>query len=197
MSPLRNPLKEKRTLTRGSQECLPNTNGTIVATYDAPPYIGQHSHDYSFFYTANQAFQLHLYSTQLAPRKRPPAERQAQQPMRRRIRNLMMGDDDDEAVNESSLHKIKTVQGVYGQWTVTDADLSRDNEWYVRRLRALAGGDADTPRAGWYTPRSRRMCTCSRRRNTSTSIQCWISRRRLAVRPQDDVGCGVAVGISG
>jgi WD repeat-containing protein 23 len=108
---------------------VPNTNGTIVATYNAPPYIGQHSHDYSFFYTANQAFQLHLYSTQVAPLKVPPPR----EPLstRRRMRNFLMEQDDDEVVNESSMHKIKTVQGVYGQWTVTDADLSRDNEWQV------------------------------------------------------------------
>lgn len=122
------------------QHCLPNTNGTIVATYEAPPYIGQHSHDYSFFYTANQAFQLHLYSTQHAPRKRAE-ERQRVEPLRRRVRALMTGEEEDG--HESSLHKIKTVQGVYGQWTVTDADLSRDNEWYVcaaRLLKVASGG---------------------------------------------------------
>ncbi|GHJ85883.1 hypothetical protein NliqN6_2285 [Naganishia liquefaciens] len=115
-----------------NRECLPNTNGTIVAKYEAPPYIGQHSHDYSFFYTANQAFQLHLYSTQHAPRKRPAEPvRPRAEPPRRRPRGLVVDDDDDEDGQESSLHKIKTVQGVYGQWTVTDADLSRDNEWMV------------------------------------------------------------------
>lgn len=113
-----------------AQECVPNTNGTIVATYNAPPYIGQHSHDYSFFYTANQAFQLHLYSTQVAPRKVPPPREPRSAASRRRMRNFLMDDEEDEdVVNDSSMHKIKTVQGVYGQWTVTDADLSRDNEW--------------------------------------------------------------------
>jgi hypothetical protein len=39
--------------------------------------------------------------------------------------------DEDYDEEDSSLRKIKTVQGVEGRWTVTDADLSRDNEWYV------------------------------------------------------------------
>lgn len=109
-----------------------------MATYDAPPYIGQYSHDYSFFYTANQAFQLDLYSTQVAPRKRPEETTGAgPRPgvrTRRRAFYDFGDDDDDEPHNDHSIHKIKTVQGVYGQWTVTDADLSRDNEWYVAGL---------------------------------------------------------------
>lgn len=177
------------------QDCLPNTNGTIVATYEAPPYIGQHSHDYSFFYTANQAFQLQLYSTQHAPRKRAEEERQRVEPLRRRVRALMAGEEEDG--HESSLHKIKTVQGVYGQWTVTDADLSRDNEWYVGGpYQVVRGSDRGSRWVGWSIPRSHRMCTCSRRPNTSTSIPCWISRPGRA-RPADGAGCGAAERISG
>ncbi|KAJ9113030.1 hypothetical protein QFC22_006126 [Naganishia vaughanmartiniae] len=119
-----------------NRECLPNTNGTIVATYDAPPYIGQYSRDYSFFYTANQAFQLDLYSTQVAPRKQPEeavtgAPRPNVRARRSAFHDFGDDDDDDEPHNDHSIHKIKTVQGVYGQWTVTDADLSRDNEWMI------------------------------------------------------------------
>ncbi|KAJ9112882.1 hypothetical protein QFC19_000437 [Naganishia cerealis] len=132
-----------------NRECLPNTNGTIVATYDAPPYIGQHSHDYSFFYTANQAFQLDLYSTQVAPRKDPAEaagdERQRVtmagiRARRRALHDFGDDDDDDEPRNDHSIHKIKTVQGVYGQWTVTDADLSRDNEWFSADQKEIVAG---------------------------------------------------------
>ncbi|KAG7528172.1 hypothetical protein FFLO_06365 [Filobasidium floriforme] len=115
-----------------SKKCLPNTNGTIVASYSASPYIGQHSHDHSFFYTATQDFKLHLYSTQDAPLSRLAnnAGRNAL-PARPQRRSIYARHYDDDGPDDHSLRKIKTVQGVHGQWTVTDADLSRDNEWMI------------------------------------------------------------------
>lgn len=125
-----------------SSMCLPNTYGTVVASYDSPPYIGQHSHDYSFFYTATQAFQMHLYSTQDALRSRfrqgkrtarsNRLDRQQQQeqpdrPARSTRRSIYARDPVDG--DDHSLQKLVTVQGTEGSWTVTDADLSRDNSW--------------------------------------------------------------------
>ena len=124
-----------------------------MATYESSPYIGQHSHgeyehfvrtsllppvdepppDYSFFYTATKEFQLHMYSTQDAPRSRL-AERAAEgsagtRPVRSTrsafARRFGLSEDGED----HSMRKIKTVQGVEGQWTVTDANLSRDNQW--------------------------------------------------------------------
>jgi WD repeat-containing protein 23 len=86
--------------------------------------------DHSFFYTATQDFKLHLYSTQDAPLSRLAnnAGRNAllARPQRR---SIYARHYDDDGPDDHSLRKIKTVQGVHGQWTVTDADLSRDNEW--------------------------------------------------------------------
>jgi hypothetical protein len=36
---------------------------------------------------------------------------------------------EEDIEEDHSMRKIKTVQGVEGQWTVTDADLTRDNQW--------------------------------------------------------------------
>lgn len=83
--------------------------------------------DHSFFYTATQDFRLHLYSTQDAPRSRL-AGRTAPIPVRPR-RSIYSRGYDEDGPDDHSLRKIKTVQGVQGQWTVTDADLSRDNDW--------------------------------------------------------------------
>lgn len=115
-----------------ARHCVPNSNGTIVATYNSSPYIGKHSHDCSFFYTATQAFQLHMYSTEET--RDPPSRSAAGAAGARRRANRggrawLGGWDEDYDQEDCSLRKIKTVQGVEGRWTVTDADLSRDNEW--------------------------------------------------------------------
>jgi DDB1- and CUL4-associated factor 11 len=61
-----------------------------------------------------------------APPPRPPRSRPRGF---RSGRQWLAALDDDYDEDDSSLRKIKTVQGVEGRWTVTDADLSRDNEW--------------------------------------------------------------------
>jgi hypothetical protein len=82
-----------------------------------------------------------MYSTQDAPRSRL-AERAAEAggggaggaiPGARPVRSTRSAfarrfglSEDGE---DHSMRKIKTVQGVEGQWTVTDANLSRDNQW--------------------------------------------------------------------
>jgi hypothetical protein len=43
----------------------------------------------------------------------------------------MAADDDDADGEDSSMRKIKTVQGVEGRWTVTDAEMSRDGRKWV------------------------------------------------------------------
>lgn len=89
--------------------------------------------DYSFFYTATQAFQIHLYSTQDAPLLRhEPSQRYPRRA--NALRSMGYVDPEDEAGDMHSLRKIKTVQGVQGVWTITDSDLSRDNEWCVFHL---------------------------------------------------------------
>lgn len=122
-----------------------------MASYSASPYIGQHSHgksrvdqssrppltpaclhaDHSFFYTATQDFKLHLYSTQDAPRSRLAARGRADALPVRPRRSIYARGYAEDGPDDHSLRKIKTVQGVHGQWTVTDADLSRDNDWQV------------------------------------------------------------------
>ncbi|KAK4684769.1 DDB1- and CUL4-associated factor 11, partial [Tremellales sp. Uapishka_1] len=123
---------------------IPNTHGTIVATYPSIPYVGQYAGpDYGVFYTATQYFTLHLYSTSLSKRytKKRPAPTAAtplSAPTPLQPQEGDDTDDDDEAAfqsgrrrmhsEETSLKKIKTVQGVEGRWTVTDADCDRAGE---------------------------------------------------------------------
>lgn len=40
----------------------------------------------------------------------------------------MAADDDESFGEDTSMRKIKTVQGVEGRWTVTDAEMSRDGK---------------------------------------------------------------------
>ncbi|WWC67343.1 uncharacterized protein I206_101251 [Kwoniella pini CBS 10737] len=143
-----------------SRAIVPNTSGTIVASYSSIPYVGQYAkEDYSLFYTATQYFTLHLYATNQSkknhiasnPRKRRRSRSQAAQPSA----IAQEEEDDEEEENEddyetedseeeerwgalggthftssedSSLKRIKKVQGVEGSWTVTDCDADKKGD---------------------------------------------------------------------
>ncbi|KAG5647678.1 hypothetical protein DXG03_008401 [Asterophora parasitica] len=55
---------------------IPNSNGTVVADYDANIYTGQYSADSSFYYTCSQDFRLHVFDTTAPPSQRRGAHRQ-------------------------------------------------------------------------------------------------------------------------
>ncbi|GFZ44523.1 hypothetical protein JCM24511_02246 [Saitozyma sp. JCM 24511] len=140
-----------------SAATIPNTNGTVVASYPSIPYVGQYAkEDYSVFFSATQYFTLHLYDVahsritpkrprpSLSPTTSPRATARGQMPGT--LGDMVMGEEEDEdedmdmpwgswttgrrgmAREETSLKMIKTVQGEEGRWTVTDADSSRNGD---------------------------------------------------------------------
>ncbi|WVQ64278.1 uncharacterized protein L199_002440 [Kwoniella botswanensis] len=152
-----------------SHAIVPNTPGTIVASYPAVPYVGQFAReDYSLFYTATQYFTLHLYSMNESRKNRigytANSRKRSRTSRSPTVPTLAIGtpaaaaaeeeeeeededeDDDDYETEESddhgyswgrggqivsedtSLKKIKKVQGVEGSWTVTDCDADRKGE---------------------------------------------------------------------
>ena len=105
---------------------IPNTNGTIVASYPARVYCGQYSQDSSFFYTCTQDFRVHMYDTTVAG----PKKVQVHDDGPRRVQNSWffssMG-----TTQYTSLTMTKSIQGRQGNWTITDANLSPDNQWMI------------------------------------------------------------------
>ncbi|PFH52343.1 hypothetical protein AMATHDRAFT_140392 [Amanita thiersii Skay4041] len=87
---------------------IPNTSGTSVASFSANIYTGQYSTDSSFYYTCGQDFRLHVFDTT------SPLD----STLSRRV---------DAGLNSRMLIR-KSVQGRHGRWTITDANLSPDNE---------------------------------------------------------------------
>ncbi|KAF9444600.1 WD40 repeat-like protein [Macrolepiota fuliginosa MF-IS2] len=92
---------------------VPNTNGTTIAEYASNIYTGQFSADSSFYYTCAQDFRLHIFDTSAPP-----------QPMTPQRRYLTHSDDSMRTTMKVS----RTIQGRPGRWTITDANLSPDNE---------------------------------------------------------------------
>jgi WD repeat-containing protein 23 len=92
---------------------VPNTNGTAVATYDSNVYTAQFSDDASFYYTCAQDFKLHIFDMR-APLKENIVD--SSRPF------LTAGD----LVTRMPLRKV--IQGHPGRWTITDANLSPDNQ---------------------------------------------------------------------
>lgn len=92
-----------------SNNLVPNTNGTSVATYESNVYTAQFSADSSFYYTCAQDFRLHIFDM-TAPRP-PQASSSPPHPGLK-----------------SNMAVKNVIQGHPGRWTVTDANLSPDNE---------------------------------------------------------------------
>ncbi|KAF5385331.1 hypothetical protein D9615_001190 [Tricholomella constricta] len=90
---------------------IPNSNGTAVAVYDANIYTGQYSTDSSFYYTCSQDFRLHVFDTTAPPTQRRGASRLHSDPSL-----------------QTTMKVRKSIQGNSGRWTITDANLSPDNE---------------------------------------------------------------------
>ncbi|GMK58776.1 hypothetical protein CspeluHIS016_0602180 [Cutaneotrichosporon spelunceum] len=123
---------------RPAQPTIPNTHGTVVAEYASVPYVGQFcGPDYGVFYTATQNFKLYLYST-TAPKNETwqHAPGGGTQVVTDGYPDIL---SDNESEDEwprggrwhrhpeaaSSMTALKTVQGIEGRWTVTDADADR------------------------------------------------------------------------
>ncbi|KZO96027.1 WD40 repeat-like protein [Calocera viscosa TUFC12733] len=102
--------------------CLPNSQGTIVGLYGANVYSGQFSADSSFFYTCSQDFMLHIYDTTV-----PPSAQIQRPPYPQQQRHRRWGGDDTED-HQTTMKTVKSMRGNLGGWTITDVDLSPDNE---------------------------------------------------------------------
>ncbi|WFD42351.1 hypothetical protein MPSI1_000993 [Malassezia psittaci] len=121
-------IARRKTLARPSLKfqlaypLLPNSRGVLVAQYPAPCYSGQYSADSSFFYTCTRDMRVHVYDTTIAPRTRPETVWD---------QSYFGGRDDDNMEQVTSLNLIQTVEARGGQWTITDVNLSPDNQWIV------------------------------------------------------------------
>lgn len=98
---------------------IPNTNGTAVASYTANVYTGQYSQDSSFYYTCSQDFELHIYDT-----TKPLASHAQYNAATRQSSYRGAGRDSVQ----TRMPIKQSIQGQYGNWTITDANLSPDNE---------------------------------------------------------------------
>lgn len=106
---------------------VPNTDGTVVASYPAPVYCGQYSQDSSFFYTCTRDFKIHVYdTTESGPRRVQVQDDGAPTRNRRTWFYSSRG-----TTQYTSLKLIKSIQGRQGNWTITDANLSPDNQWMI------------------------------------------------------------------
>ncbi|KAK7058553.1 hypothetical protein VNI00_002189 [Paramarasmius palmivorus] len=95
---------------------VPNSNGVITTHYDSNIYTAQYSKDSSFFYTCAQDFRLHIYDT-LAPPTPVVPQGRIRDPVDPHLRTTMK--------------LSRRIQGQHGRWTITDANLSPDNQRIV------------------------------------------------------------------
>ncbi|KAF8481816.1 WD40-repeat-containing domain protein [Russula ochroleuca] len=100
-----------------TNDIIPNTDGTAVASLTDNIYCGQYSADSSFYYTCSRDFRLHIYDMTAPPSKPTQVLRPTERSSRR-----------SEYDEPTTLNTIKVIQGVSGGWTITDAHLSPDNE---------------------------------------------------------------------
>ncbi|KAJ3509695.1 hypothetical protein NLJ89_g5084 [Agrocybe chaxingu] len=96
---------------------VPNTNGVTVATYDSNMYTASFSNDSSFYYTY---FKLHIFDMRAPPTAETVSRTERVSRGSRRIRT------ETSLVTRMPLRKV--IQGHPGRWTITDANLSPDNE---------------------------------------------------------------------
>jgi len=103
---------------------VPNSVGTVVARFDANPYIGTWSKDGSFFTCATQDFRVRIYSGE-TPTSRSKGTYDTA-PRRHGAGRFGYSRTDER----SSLKLIKSIYAhdAYSRWTITDANLSPSND---------------------------------------------------------------------
>ncbi|KAJ7157164.1 WD40 repeat-like protein [Mycena filopes] len=95
---------------------IPNTNGTSVAEYEANVYTAQYSTDSSFFYTCSQDFRLNVFDTTApAVPREPGSNRRAE----------------TQANMRTSMKVMNSIEAHPARWTISDVNLSTDNERMV------------------------------------------------------------------
>ncbi|GAA5994270.1 WD40 repeat domain-containing protein [Rhodotorula paludigena] len=115
----RRPLKD----TLGEMT-IPNSAGVEVAQFTEPVYSGQYSSDGRFFYAACKDFRVYMYDTSSPPRVGDKSVTDTARSSASRYYDWQ---------HRSSLKVQKIVQGSANncRWTLTDAELSDDNEWLI------------------------------------------------------------------
>ncbi|BGP23919.1 hypothetical protein JCM10295v2_002820 [Rhodotorula toruloides] len=117
----RRPLKD----TLGEMT-VPNSVGVEVSQFTSKVYSGQYSTDGAFFYTACQDFRVYIYDTSSPPRVGDKSVTDSAAP---RSRTPFMHDWQHRS--SLKVKKIVQAQAQNCRWTLTDAELSDDNEWLI------------------------------------------------------------------
>ncbi|BGP15145.1 hypothetical protein JCM10213_005394 [Rhodosporidiobolus nylandii] len=105
---------------------LPNSAGVEVAQFTSKVYSGQYSSDGKFFYTACQDFHVYIYDTSRPPRVGSKSVTDNGAPQSRTPFSY-----DWEMRSSMPLRKKVQADPNNCRWTLTDAELSDDNEWLV------------------------------------------------------------------
>ncbi|KAM0751222.1 WD40 repeat-like protein [Meredithblackwellia eburnea MCA 4105] len=140
-SVIKTPARPRFSKTVFSDAVVPNHAGTEVAQFTSKVYSGQYSDDGSFFYAGCQDFRIYIYDTRFAPLVGSKSVTD----------NSTSTNSRYDWQHRSSLKVIKTVKAHdrNSRWTITDANVSKDNEWLiyssitprVHLVRTGRGGD--------------------------------------------------------
>ncbi|GAA5919452.1 hypothetical protein JCM1841_002402 [Sporobolomyces salmonicolor] len=109
-----------------SDMTVPNSAGVEVSQFTSKVYSGQYSSDGNFFYTACQDFRVYIYDTQASPRVGNKSVTDSSVPSSRDPFH-----SDWEHRSSLKTTKIVQAQAQNCRWTITDAELSDDNEWLL------------------------------------------------------------------
>ncbi|GAA5860452.1 hypothetical protein JCM8547_000307 [Rhodosporidiobolus lusitaniae] len=105
---------------------IPNSAGVEVSQFTSKVYSGQYSSDGRFFYSACQDFRVYIYDTQTPPRVGSKSVTDNNGPTSRTPYSY-----DWEHRTSLKVRKIVQAHPHNCRWTLTDAELSDDNEWLV------------------------------------------------------------------
>ncbi|EGG09515.1 uncharacterized protein MELLADRAFT_115776 [Melampsora larici-populina 98AG31] len=107
---------------------IPNSNGTEIGLYGSRIYSGQYSDDGTFFYTCAQGFRVYIYDMTVPPER---TKKNVLDTFNHPTRSIFQSFDSSESSHISSIKLIRTFQAPAHncRWTITDANLSPDNNW--------------------------------------------------------------------
>ncbi|KZV94574.1 WD40 repeat-like protein [Exidia glandulosa HHB12029] len=146
---------------------VPNSQGTVVATFDDNVYAGQYSEDGNFFYTCCRDFRLDIFSTT-----------HMNEPQTTRWRR---GGPVPQSTSEATMRNVGTIRGHGDGWTVTDSHLSPDNERLIYASMSSCvyltrTGLPDSLASPHQTPIRFRSSRWTRGREYDEDVQIWSCR---------------------
>ncbi|GAA5892470.1 uncharacterized protein JCM6883_007368 [Sporobolomyces salmoneus] len=113
---------------------IPNSSGVEVSQFTSKVYSGQYSNDGDFFYTACQDFCIYIYDTASPPRvgsKSVTDTSSSSSSSRRRGPFGSFNSFDWSHRTSLKTSKIVRADPINCRWTITDAELSDDNNWLI------------------------------------------------------------------